>query len=103
MTPLVHSRGRLFELQHGDEVLIGDTPYFVTKIARGGMGLVFLLDQDHQRAPQRLSVHRLRVALKTVLPDFLSKTSRDMFHRELAVWAAFRHPNIVALNEILDG
>jgi serine/threonine protein kinase len=103
MTPLTHSRGRLCDLQPNDEVLIGDTPYFVKSVAKGGMGLVFLLDQDSDRAPQRFNVHGLRVALKTILPDFLTNESKDMFHRELAVWAAFRHPNVVALNEILDG
>jgi serine/threonine protein kinase len=26
-----------------------------------------------------------------------------LFQRELTVWAGFRHPNIVGLNEIVDG
>lgn len=103
MTPLTHSRNRMIDLQLDDKVLIGDIPYFVKKVAKGGMGLVLLLNQDSKNAPQRRSVHGLRVALKTILPHFLANKTKDMFHRELAVWAAFRHPNIVALNEILDG
>ncbi len=102
MTPLTHSRGRICDLQPDDEVFIGDTPYFVKKVARGGMGLVLLMNQDSKRVPRRRNVHGLRVALKTILPDFLTDETKDMFRRELAVWTAFRHPNIVALNEILD-
>lgn len=103
MTPLIHSRSAIANLSVDDEVFVGEIPYLVQKVARGGMGLVFLLNRDHHKAPQKLSVHGGRIALKTILPDFLDETSIAMFHRELAVWAAFRHPNVVALNEILDG
>jgi serine/threonine-protein kinase len=103
MTPFTHSRASISTVRVDDEVLIGEVPYLVRKTVRGGMGLVFLLEQDHKRAAKKLSVHGLRAALKTILPEFINETSRNLFHRELAVWAAFRHPHVVGLNEILDG
>lgn len=83
--------------------MVGDMPYTVRKAARGGMGFVLLLWQDSENTPHRMSVHGIKLALKTVLPDMADKEGVALFKRELTVWAAFRHPNIVWLNEILDG
>jgi serine/threonine protein kinase len=103
MTPLRHNRLRIFDLRIGDCVMVGDVPYTAERALRGGMGLVILLRQKSDCVPLRFSVHGLSVALKTVLPEFISKESTLLFRRELAVWAGFRHPNIINLNEILDG
>lgn len=83
--------------------MVGDVPYSVKKAARGGMGFIVLLWQDSEKAPQRRSVHGMKLALKTVLPDVADREGVALFKRELTVWAAFHHPNIVWLNEILDG
>jgi len=83
--------------------MVGDTPYVVDKSARGGMGCVFLLQQDTDHAPQRMSVLGLRLALKAVLPEVADADGLALFWRELTVWSAFRHANIVWLLEIMDG
>lgn len=83
--------------------MIGDMPYIAEKSARGGMGFVMLLRMDLGKAPQRFSAHGIKVALKSVLPDAADEEGIALFKRELTVWSAFRDPNIVWLNEILDG
>lgn len=103
MTRLQHSHPSLFDLHIGDKVMVGDMPYAVRKAACGGMGFILLLWQDSDRAPQQMSVHGIKLALKTILPEAADKEGITLFKRELTVWAAFRHPNVVWLNEILDG
>lgn len=83
--------------------MVGDMPYVVKKSARGGMGFVLLLWKNSDRAPLRPSAHGIKLALKTVLPNAADEEGVALFKRELTVWSAFRHPNIVWLNEILDG
>lgn len=83
--------------------MVGDMPYTVKKSAGGGMGFVLLLWKNHDKAPLRPSAHGIKLALKTVLPDAVDEEGVALFKRELTVWSAFRHPNIVWLNEILDG
>lgn len=103
MTPLLHTRASIFELHPGDEVLVGDMPYIVKRSARGGMGFVLFLWKNHDKAPPRLSAHGIKLALKTILPEAAEEEGVALFKRELTIWSAFRHPNIVWLNEILDG
>jgi serine/threonine-protein kinase len=103
MTPLIHQRESFFDLRSKDRVLVGDMPYIVEKQARGGMGCVYLLWQDSQNAPQRMSALGLKLALKAVLPDAADADGIALFRRELTVWSAFRHTNIVWLLEIVDG
>jgi serine/threonine protein kinase len=103
MTPLIHQRESFFDLRSKDRVLVGDMPYIVEKQARGGMGCVYLLWQDSQNAPQRMSALGLKLALKAVLPDAADAEGIALFRRELTVWSAFRHTNIVWLLEIVDG
>jgi serine/threonine-protein kinase len=67
------------------------------------MGFVLLLWQDRDYTPEQMSVHGIKLALKTILPDVADQDGVALFKRELTVWAAFRHPNVVWLNEILDG
>lgn len=103
MTPLIHQRESFFDLRSKDRVLVGDMPYIVEKQARGGMGCVYLLWQDSQNAPKRMSALGLKLALKAVLPDAADADGIALFRRELTVWSAFRHTNIVWLLEIVDG
>src|SRR5260370_18728935 len=103
MTPLLHPRARIVDLLPGDEVLLGDMPYVVDRSRRGGMGFVLLLWKNHQKAPSRPSAHGIKLALKSVLPEAADEEAVRLFRRELTIWAAFRHANVVWLNEILDG
>ena len=103
MTPLIHQRDSFFDLRSKDRVLVGDVPYIVEKQARGGMGCVYLLWQDSKNAPKRMSALGLKLALKAVLPDAADADGIALFRRELTVWSAFRHTNIVWLLEIVDG
>ena len=100
MNTLIHNKLRIADLQCEDEVAICDARYVVKNVMRGGMGRVLLLNQVV--GSSQCGVHGLRIALKAILPDLLSIESETLFHRELAVWAGFHHPNIVNLNEILD-
>lgn len=84
--------------------MVGDIPYSVNKAARGGMGFILFLWMNSEKAPrERSSVHGMKLALKTVLPDVADREGVALFKRELTVWAALRHRHIVGLNEILDG
>ena len=103
MTLLSHNRSSFFDLRLKDKLLVGDQPYIVEKAVSGGMGFVLLLRQDHSSPYHRFSVHGGSIALKTVRPDVADQASLQLFRRELTVWAGFVHPNIVRLNEILDG
>ena len=47
-------------------------------------------------------IYRPRLALKMVRPERLDEESRSMFQRELAIWAGFKHENILPLLEIID-
>jgi serine/threonine-protein kinase len=102
MTPLHHNCETLYELRQGQQVHIGDRPYIVKKRARGGMGFLLFLEIDAAYAPVKFSVHRLRVALKSVLPMALDDEAAALFRRELVVWSGLQFATIVGLNEILD-
>ena len=102
MTPLRHSCKTLYELRQGQQVQIGDRPYIVKKHARGGMGFILFLELDAKNAPGTFSVHRLRIALKSILPTALDDEAAALFRRELVVWSGLQCGTIVELNEILD-
>jgi len=98
-----HGRDSVSALQIGDRVQLGRTPYTIMQTARGGMGLVLMLDRDPNHHDHfSFAVHRLRMAVKTVLPEFLDDEAALLFRRELTIWAGFEHPHIVRLSEILD-
>lgn len=103
MTRLKHRRRSIADSQAGDAVMIGATRYLVEKTTRGGMGFIVLLSLDPLDTSERTQTHGIRVALKSILPATVEAQSMALFKRELTVWAGFRHPNIVWLNEILDG
>ncbi len=67
------------------------------------MGCVFLLWQDAANAPKRMNALGLKLALKAVLPEAADAEGVALFKRELTVWSAFRHANIIWLLEIVDG
>jgi len=69
------------------------------------MGLVLMLEKDKEyesRNDFSFAVHRLFMAVKSVLPEFLDDEARILFRRELTVWAGFDHPHVVPLSEILE-
>jgi serine/threonine protein kinase len=101
MTPLRHNCGTLYDLTKGQRVHIGDRPYIVQKQSRGGMGFLLFLELG-ANAPSKLSVHGLRVAIKSILPTALGAEAAGFFRRELVVWSGLQHATIVGLNEILD-
>ena len=101
MTELNFSADRICDLQPGDEVWIGQTPYSVRQFSRGGMGLVLFLERDDARNANLSSAHGPAVAVKTILLSPDEEAMRSLFHRELTIWAGLNHPNIVSLNEIL--
>lgn len=97
-----HGKTSLGELDVGDAVHIGETPYRLRRVAHGGMGIVLLLELEPGQPQTDFSVHGLRVAVKSVLPERIGQDNIALFRRELTVWAGLRHPNVVGLNEILD-
>ena len=101
MTPLRHNCGTLYDLTKGQRVHIGDRPYIVQKQSRSGMGFLLFLELG-ANAPSKLSVHGLRVAIKSILPTALGAEAAGFFRRELVVWSGLQHATIVGLNEILD-
>lgn len=103
MTPLIHQRSSIFDLQPQDKVLVGDRPYIFDSLARGGMGCVFLFWLDPNYAQKSVHVLGWKLALKAVLPEAADAESIALFKRELTVWSGFRHRNIVTLLEIVDG
>ena len=103
MRCLTHGRSSVFALEPNDRVLIGDRPYFLNRVARGGMGCVLLLRIDRQRAPKTVDALGSSIALKAVLPDAAGEKSFALFKRELTIWSGLRHPNVISLLEILDG
>jgi len=102
MTPLHHSCETLYDLRQGQQVHIGDRPYIVKKRAQGGMGFILFLELDRANAPEKFSIHGLRVVLKSILPAALDDEAAALFRRELVVWSGLQCGNIVGLNEILD-
>lgn len=97
------SADSILELMPQDEVWIGDIPYIADRFARGGMGFVALLRRDDSRRPEKLSfVHGVNVAIKAFLPSNDDPVLRQLFNRELTLWAGLSHPTIVKLNEILQ-
>ena len=98
----LHNASSIFDLRPTDQVYVGNIPYVVKRLARGGMGFVLLLAQNTEISLDRFSAFGLRLAVKTVLPDVADEEGIRLFRRELTVWAGFRHPNIVSLLSILD-
>ena len=62
-----------------------------------------MLRKDCNNSPDTMSALGLRLALKAVRPDVASERGVFLFKRELTVWSAFRHFNIIWLLEIIDG
>lgn len=103
MNSLKFEADSIVDLMPQDEVWIGDTPYFAEKFARGGMGFVALLRRDDRRTPFPPGfVHGPNVAVKAFLPSNDDPIIRQLFHRELTVWAGLHHPTILTLSEILQ-
>jgi serine/threonine protein kinase len=102
MNKFGYQKPTLRQLAVGDPVWLADVPYTISRITSGGMGSVFLLDKVSDSGKLNFMLYRLRMAVKTVLPDQVDAASRALFNRELTVWSGFAHPNIVALHEILD-
>lgn len=96
-----HDKQSLGELVTGDAVFIANKRYELQKVARGGMGVVLLLQRELAEG-EPFSLHGARIAVKSVLPEYLDEAHLALFRRELTVWAGFRHPNVVALDELLD-
>jgi serine/threonine protein kinase len=103
MTHLEHDRDSFFDLRPKDRVLVDRIPYFVDSEVRGGMGCVLLLSKDSDHVQNSLSALGLKLALKAVLPEAADEDGIALFRRELTVWSAFQHPNIVRLLTIADG
>jgi serine/threonine protein kinase len=104
MTSFVHQRENIYAVQIGDLVALGNVKYSVRKLAQGGMGRVLFLQRRPECDPGALCIiYRLQLAAKVILPSNLDEISREMFRRELTIWAGFRHPNILPLTEILNG
>ncbi len=103
MKTITHQCDSIFEWQHDEYIYIGDIPYVLKKISRGGMGCVFLLAQDHEKAPPRFSSLGIKIALKVMLPEFCDENAKNLFKNELMVWSGLQHPNIVRLLHIIDG
>ena len=103
MTPLKHSRNSFFDLRSKDKVLVDRMPYIVESEARGGMGSVLLLRKEIENNEHLLSALGLKLALKAVLPESADEDAIALFRRELTVWSAFQHPNIIRLLAIVDG
>lgn len=103
MTPLLHQRPSFFDLRPKDRVAVGDIPYIVDKQVRGGMGCVYLLWQDFENAPKRMSALGLKLALKALLPAAADPDGIALFRGELTLWSGFRHGCIVWLLDIVDG
>lgn len=103
MTPLKHRRNSYFDLRTKDEVLIDQMRYIVDSVARGGMGCVLLLRKELGSEDHSLGALGLKLALKAVLPESADEDAMALFRRELTVWSAFQHPNIIRLLAIIDG
>ncbi|MFK5924944.1 MAG: serine/threonine-protein kinase [Verrucomicrobiota bacterium] len=103
MTHLEHARDSFFDLRPKDKVLVDQMPYIVDSEARGGMGCILLLWKDSERVQHSLSAFGLKLALKAVLPEVADEDGIALFRRELTVWSAFQHANIVRLLAIVDG
>ncbi|CAM2010360.1 serine/threonine-protein kinase [Acanthopleuribacter pedis] len=68
-------------------------PYHIEKvIGEGGMGRVYLARDKNQ--PE------LKVALKTIHPNYLSSTFLARFERERQILARLNHPNIASLYSV---
>ncbi len=87
----------------GDEIVIGKFPYTLEKLARGGMGCVFLLAQDQTKHSPTFTSFSGRLALKAILPEFYDDRGIELFKNELTICAGLQHPNIVRLLDIIDG
>ncbi len=102
MIQLKYSKDSFFELRPEDTVMVNDVLYIVEKTTRGGMGFVVLLRMGPS-ARQTMTALGMSLALKAVLPGSSDEGGEEMFKRELAVWAGFRHRNLVRLLDIFDG
>lgn len=58
------------------------------RLGMGGMGIVYLAEQEHPRRP---------VALKVLRSDLFSADSRQRFERESELLGKLRHPGIAAI------
>lgn len=99
MTELSFDADSLSELQMNDEVWIGNVLHNVRQFSRGGMGFVVFLRRDKKEQPHHILGPA--VAIKSVLSEDEDPTIRDLFKRELTVWAGLHHANIIHLKEIL--
>lgn len=102
MTPILHNKTSVFDLLPESRIDIGDVPYILKRITRGGMGCVFLLHKDFN-SPYKRTIYGPSLALKVMLPGVVDEITEKLYKRELTVWAGFRHPNIVRLIDIANG
>ncbi len=80
--------GRVVEEEQIANQRLGDYR-LVSKLGKGGMGIVFLAEQ--------VSLHRL-IALKVIRPDMqASANAKERFIREARAVARLRHPHIVTV------
>ncbi len=99
MTKLTYAADSLSELQMNDEVWIGNNLHHVKQFSRGGMGFVVFLRRDKKEQPHHILGPA--VAIKSVLSEDEDSMIRDLFKRELTIWAGLHHANIIQLKEIL--
>jgi serine/threonine protein kinase len=103
MNSLNFAADSIMDLMPRDEVWIGDIPYVADRFARGGMAFVALLRRDDSLPLKNLGfVHGVDVAVKAFLPSDEDPLLRELFNRELTLWAGLNYPTIVKLNEILQ-
>jgi len=100
MREIKHSKDSIYDLMRGDCVEIGTTRYLVERVARGGMGLVYLLRSESFALASSI-IDRQRIALKVPILSDIDESAITSFKRELALWAGFNHPCVLPLDEIL--
>ena len=103
MTQVKHAKSTFYDLTVNDDVFIEDSCYVVTGSAKGGMGFVLFLTRDDSRSSINFNALGKHLALKTILQSKrFHNIETQLFHRELMIWAGFRHRNIVWLLQILE-
>jgi len=88
------------DLGPGDILSVGDNSYVLKKLSRGGMGYILMLEHNKESKKNYENYIGHKLALKTVLPGFFDEGGEVLFKRELTVWAALWHANIVSLIDI---
>jgi len=100
MRKIIYHQEDISDLAPGDILSVGDDSYVLEKLARGGMGYILMLEYNNASEKTYKNYLGHRLALKTVLPGFVDDGGQVLFKRELTVWSALKHPNIVQLIDI---